>query len=157
MPASGGAALPTTRLHAAMGSSPVSPGGIASSGNETGALANGIGKVLVVDDNADLADMAEILLTSYGMEAIVAYSGAEALEALAAHPEIGAVVSDVVMPGMNGIELAEQISRRYPTVKIVFVSGFVSPAVSHGQVLKHILLPKPYRIEHLITLLHSTI
>lgn len=93
-----------------MGSSPVSQEGIASSGKETAVPVKGIGKVLVVDDNFELADMAEILLTTYGMEAMVAHSGGEDFNALASHPEIGAVVSDVVMPGMNGIDLQTKSS-----------------------------------------------
>lgn len=152
MSATGDLSWPT-RLYASMGHSAFRSKGIASSGCETEAPAEGVGGVLIVDDNADLADMAELLLAAHGLKAIVAYSGAEALDVLAAHPEISAVVSDVVMPGMNGIELADRIAERYPTVKIVFVSGFISPDVSHGEALRHILLAKPYRIEQLIALL----
>lgn len=146
-----------TRLYANSDSYPISYGTIPASGEQEETLAKGVGRVLVVDDNVDLANLAEMLLTVHGLEAIVAYSGDEALDVLAAHPEINAVVADVVMPGMNGIELADQISERYPAVKIVFVSGFISPAVSNGQALKHTLLSKPYQIEHLIRLLQSPI
>lgn len=142
-------------LYASTDGDPMRPGGEQSSEPGAEAPVGAIGKVLVVDDNADLADLAEILLTANGLEAIVAYSAAQALDVLAAHPEVGAVITDVVMPGMNGIDLADRIAERYPKVKIILVSGFVAPAASHGQALKHMLVAKPYRIEHLIQLLQS--
>lgn len=85
--------------------------GSQASAHETETSTKRVGRVLVVDDNVDLANIAEMLLNAHGLEAIVAHSGDEALDVLAAHPEINAVVADVVMPGMNGIDLADEISQ----------------------------------------------
>lgn len=114
-----------------------------------------IRKVLVVDDEADVADLAEILLAAHGLDALVAYSGADALAQLAAHPDIDAVVSDVMMPGMTGLELAEQINQRYPKVKIVLASGYMAPSMGKGQPLKQLFVAKPYRIEQILKLLRT--
>jgi CheY-like chemotaxis protein len=110
---------------------------------------------LVVDDEADVADLAEMLLSAHGMDTMVAYSGAAALDMLATHPDIDAIVSDVMMPGMNGLELAEQVAARYPKVKIILASGYMAPSMFAGQPLKQLFIAKPYRVEQLIKLLHT--
>jgi len=89
------------------------------------------------------------------MDAMVAYSGAAALDMLAAHPDIDAVITDVMMPGMNGLELAEQIVEQYPKVKVVLASGYMAPDMTRGQPLKRLFLAKPYRIEQLLQLLRT--
>jgi CheY-like chemotaxis protein len=124
-------------------------------GQDAGAPVGGIRKVLVVDDEADVADLAEMLLSAHGLDAMVAYSGAAALELLAAHPDIDAIISDVMMPGMTGLELAEQVAGRYPKVKIILASGYMAPSMFNGQPLKQLFIAKPYRIDQLIKLLHT--
>lgn len=114
-----------------------------------------IRKVLVVDDEADVADLAEVLLCAHGFEALVAYSGTDALALLAAHPDIDAVVSDVMMPGMNGLDLAEQINERYPKVKVVLASGYMAPAMFQDRPLTQLFIAKPYRMEQLMKLLRT--
>ena len=130
-------------------------GGAGAFGQDAGAPVGGIRKVLVVDDEADVADLTEVLLSAHGLDAMVAYSAAGALAALAAHPDIDAIVSDVMMPDMNGIELAEQVAEHYPKVKIVLASGYMAPAAVAGRPLDHLFLPKPYRIDQLIKLLQT--
>jgi len=122
---------------------------------EAEASVGGIRKVLVVDDEADVADLAEMLLSAHGLDAMAAYSGAAALEVLAAHPDVDALVSDVMMPGMNGLELAEQVAGRYPKVKIILASGYMAPSMFNGQPLRQLFIAKPYRIDQLIKLLHT--
>ncbi|WP_288380807.1 response regulator [uncultured Massilia sp.] len=125
------------------------------SGQDAGEEVGLIRKVLLVDDEPDVADMAEVLLAAHGLDTVVAYSGPDALLALASHPDIDAVVSDVMMPGMTGLELAEQIDQRYPKVKVVLASGYMAPDMTQGQPLRRLFLAKPYRIEQLLTLLRS--
>lgn len=109
-------------------------------------------KVLVVDDERDLADLAEALFESRGLAVRVAYSAAEALAILASDGDIDAVFSDVMMPGMTGLQLADTVSAQYPHLKIVLTSGYTLPALrsSHAH---YPLTPKPYTIDGIIALL----
>ena len=144
-----------SRMFGGTGRPPGSSWGGQSFGQDDGKKAGTVRKVLVVDDEADVADLAEILLSAHGLDALVAYSAAQALDLLARHPDIDAVVSDVMMPGMNGLELADQIGRRYPQVKIVLASGYMAPGMVDGQPLTQLFIAKPYRIDQLIKLLQT--
>jgi len=112
-------------------------------------------KVLVIDDEPDLADLTGALLCSHGLDARVAYSGLEALAVLEADPEIDAIFSDVMMPGMNGLQLAEVVGRLYPNVRIVLATGFTAPSLMETRGQPHPCIAKPYRIETVIALLAS--
>lgn len=79
-------------------------------------------RVLVVDDQKLIADSLSEILANAGFEAIAAYDAREALEVMARfHPQW--VVSDVVMPEMNGVELAIEIRTQYPMATILLFSG----------------------------------
>jgi CheY-like chemotaxis protein len=79
-------------------------------------------KVLVVDDERRIADTLSEILTMAGFHAIVAYDGWEALEAATRfHPDY--LLSDVLMPRMNGVELAIAVQRIYPLARILLFSG----------------------------------
>lgn len=112
-------------------------------------------KVLVVDDEQDLADMAEALLGAHGLDVVVAYSAHEALRVLERDREIDAVFSDVVMPGMTGLQLADAVSGMYPDVKIVLASGYTLPALLAGRERQYLFASKPYRIDTILKLLRS--
>jgi CheY-like chemotaxis protein len=108
--------------------------------------------VLVVDDEEDLRDLAEIVLTEYGCSVLSAASGEEALRILEGDfLRIDLLFSDVMMPGMSGFTLARHARQLRPELMIVLTTGYVTPAVaaaiSDGG---HRVLPKPYRPAHLI-------
>jgi CheY-like chemotaxis protein len=78
--------------------------------------------VLVVDDERVIADTLSIILRKSGFTTMTAYNGLSALElAEAATPEL--LITDVMMPGMTGIELAIAVSSSYPECKILLFSG----------------------------------
>lgn len=82
-------------------------------------------RVLVVDDESAIADTVAKILTLSGYAAIPAYDGDGALEiALLEPPQL--LITDVMLPGMNGIELAITIKRIYPECKILLFSGQAS-------------------------------
>lgn len=112
-------------------------------------------KVLIVDDESDLADLAAALLSARGLEVLVAYSGHEAVEKLAANYDIDAVVTDIVMPGMTGFELADAIRQMYPRIKIVLASGFTPPDQLMNRGRAYLFASKPYRIDTILKLLHT--
>jgi two-component system OmpR family response regulator len=108
-------------------------------------------RVLVVDDEPDLADLAHDLLQHHGFAVSVAYGAAEALQLLGTDQAFDAVFSDIMMPGMSGLALAEMITLRYPHIRVVLTSGYAGPAASvHAY---HAFIAKPYRITQVISLL----
>jgi CheY-like chemotaxis protein len=135
---------------------PPGAGGRTGPGQEDAAHAGGlVRKVLVVDDEADLAGLAEALLGSRGLEVVVANSAMEALQILARDGDIDAVFSDVMMPGMNGLQLADAVSELYPRVKIVLTSGYTVPAMLEDRERRYLFTAKPYRIDTIMQLLRS--
>ena len=84
-------------------------------------------RVLVVDDEGVIADTVAKVLNVSGYAAIAAYDAEGALEtALHSPPEL--LITDVILPGMNGIELATTIKRIFPECKILLFSGQVATA-----------------------------
>ena len=78
--------------------------------------------ILVVDDERSLADTLVAILESIGYRSRAAYSAEEAMEVLRTE-EPALIISDVVMPGANGVELALQAQRLWPKVRILLMSG----------------------------------
>ncbi|HWZ47651.1 MAG TPA: PAS domain S-box protein [Herbaspirillum sp.] len=109
-------------------------------------------KVLIVEDEPDLLDVAAGLFRAIGYEVVTASSSAEAIDLLARIGDIDILFSDVVMPhGMNGVELACLARQRYPTLKIMLVSGYPLPALKaeHGDLENFPFLHKPYQLAEL--------
>lgn len=98
--------------------------------------------VLVVDDEADVREVAVALFESLGLTVFEAADGREALELLAAHPEIAVLFSDVRMPGMDGTQLTAAALRRWPRLRVVLTSGYLGPA----KLPDVAFVPKPYRL-----------
>jgi PAS domain S-box-containing protein len=106
------------------------------------------GRVLVVEDNADVRSFAIDLLQDLGFDAEVAPSAQEALEKLAGGAKFDVIFSDVVMPGMSGLEFAKIVRKRSPTVPIVLTSGYSHVLVEEGR-YGFPLLQKPYSADDL--------
>lgn len=109
--------------------------------------------ILVVDDEPELADLAGALLRAYGFRVSVVYRAADVLLALANDKSIGALFSDVVMPGMNGLELAAAVRQRHPQVRIVLTSGYASLDLLDKRRQPYPCAPKPYKIASLVGML----
>jgi len=83
------------------------------------------GVVLVVDDDPMLRELGRRMIEKIGEQALTAASGAEALELLEQRgSEISAVITDLTMPEMGGLELIARMAERYPTLPVVAISGF---------------------------------
>ncbi|NVM74431.1 PAS domain S-box-containing protein [Duganella sp. SG902] len=109
-------------------------------------------KVLLVDDQMDLLETAIGLFTHLGYEVLSADNGAQALETLRQQPDIAILFSDVVMPGMSGVELGKIARREFPELKIVLASGYVKAALRDQMpdIGNFELIAKPYRLSDLI-------
>jgi PAS domain S-box-containing protein len=102
--------------------------------------------VLVVEDDTALREFAYEQLTSLGYRVLSAGHGEEALT-IAQAESIDLLLTDVVMPGMNGRQLAERIALLQPPVQVLYVSGYTENAITHDGVLDPgiAFLGKPYK------------
>jgi CheY-like chemotaxis protein len=101
--------------------------------------------VLVVEDEAALRNVIRRTLTSVGYRVIIAANAAEALDFCTKRPDdVELVLTDVVMPGMSGRELAEQLVHICPTAKVIFMSGYTDEAIARHGVLGPGFLRKPF-------------
>lgn len=112
-------------------------------------------RVLVVDDESAIADTIAKILSLSGYPAVSAYDGNDALEiALMRPPEM--LITDVALPGMNGIELAMTVKRIYPDCKILLFSGQAATSdllATAGRAGHHFtLLNKPVPPQDLLTI-----
>jgi signal transduction histidine kinase/ActR/RegA family two-component response regulator len=107
--------------------------------------------ILVVEDDDRVRKMSVAALRELGYEVVVASSAAEALVKLDAQPGIDLMFTDIVMPGMNGRQLADEALKRRPDLKLIFTTGFTRNAVVHNGVLDHGVnfLAKPFSVERL--------
>jgi CheY-like chemotaxis protein len=112
-------------------------------------------KLLLVDDEPDGAEFAAVLLRSNGLKVVVVHSASEALQVLQEDSEIDAILSDVMMPGMSGLQLADAVRAMYPTIKIVLMSGFVLPDMLKNREREYLFVEKPYKIDALLKVLCS--
>ncbi|MBN9220118.1 MAG: CHASE3 domain-containing protein [Mesorhizobium sp.] len=115
--------------------------------------------ILVVEDDARVRAATTDAMRELGYTVIHAGSGEEALQKLAATPDIALLFTDIVMPVMNGRKLAQEAVARQPGLKVVFTTGFTRNAVVHNGVLDHDVhfLAKPFTIEQLAAKLRDVL
>jgi PAS domain S-box-containing protein len=108
--------------------------------------------VLVVDDEEGLRSVVCRMLREAGYQVAQAANGAEALEYIAAQGPPALLLTDLMMPGIGGVELAERLAILHPTMPVMFMSGYSTEMVQHlmtagaaGQ-----LLQKPFTVEELL-------
>ncbi len=114
---------------------------------ENSGAAKGTETVLVVEDDASLLDLAKVMLEQLGYRVISASSPGRALELAQAHShEITLLLTDVVMPGMNGGELSQRVSDLNPEIKCLFMSGYASSFISGPKEVcpEHSFIQKPF-------------
>jgi nitrogen-specific signal transduction histidine kinase/ActR/RegA family two-component response regulator len=123
--------------------------GVSHAGSET---------ILVVEDNDDVRRIAQSFLVSAGYTVLVAEDGEEALRV--AHDHIvDLLLTDVVMPGMNGREVSDRLRQMRPDVQVVFMSGYPSEAIVHHGVLDSAVqfMQKPFTREKLLRQVRDTL
>jgi PAS domain S-box-containing protein len=109
--------------------------------------------ILVVEDNDMVRDMVQEMLKGYHFTVLSAADPHQAIELLESGDiQIDLLVSDVVMPGMNGPELYEQLVIRIPTLKAVYISGYpINPSLRGGVLEEDVTyLQKPFTAEALL-------
>lgn len=94
---------------------------------------SGTETVLAVDDDPSMLGILEEVLKPLGYKVLSASNGEEALAMAAKHREkIDLLLTDVMLPGIKGQELAKQLLRRCPDVNILFMSGYLCPSMAHS-------------------------
>lgn len=109
--------------------------------------------ILVVDDEDSALQLLQEALTATGYEVFAARDGQEAWRALesGAVKDIALLLTDLVMPKMDGMELARKVTETYPGVKILFISGYADEIVYAHQDLAGVsaFMSKPFNVEEL--------
>ena len=88
--------------------------------------------ILVVDDEDDVREIFRLALTRKGYDVVQFGEGAEALKA-AAEQEFRLAFVDIAMPGMDGLEIVENLRRLSPTTNIVMITAFLDGALAAGE------------------------
>jgi len=116
--------------------------------------------VLLVEDEQQVRAIARAILARAGYRVLEAPSGAEAIEICEHSGEtIDLLLTDVVMPNMNGRQLAERLSELRPDMKVVFMSGYTDDAIVHHGVLNAgmAFIQKPLTVDLLLTKLREVL
>jgi CheY-like chemotaxis protein len=88
--------------------------------------------ILVVQDHDGLRDYSTSVLRELGYQVLEAPEGAEALELLKARQDVQLLFTDVVLPGLNGRQLANEALRVRPCLKVLFTTGYTRNAIVHN-------------------------
>ncbi len=120
--------------------------------NQVKELPRGSETVLVVEDDDSVRLLVETKLTDLGYTVIPATSGEEALESARGWEDpIGLLLTDVILPGMNGAELAGELTAARPGTKVIFMSGYTDNVIIHHGMLDEgvHLIQKPFTMQTL--------
>jgi two-component system cell cycle sensor histidine kinase/response regulator CckA len=114
--------------------------------------------ILLVEDSDSLRELTREFLQIAGYNVVEARDGGDALQLAHSHAQdFKLLLTDVVMPGMSGRELADEIKRTHPEIRILFMSGYTSNAIVHRGVLDEglTLLTKPFTRSGLLQKVHD--
>lgn len=104
-------------------------------------------RILVVEDDELVREFAVRLIRSLGYPVASAADGMEAMRVIEESPTIDLLFTDIVMPGVDGIILADMVKQRRPVLKILYTTGYrdIARAKSEAGILHGRILEKPYR------------
>ncbi|WP_421568081.1 PAS domain-containing protein [Stenotrophomonas sp. PD6] len=143
----------TVKVYLPRHTGPVDVPGAGGTGTGPGGTANDRELILIVEDEPAVRQLSIDVLTELGYPVLAADGAAAALKLIDAHPDIALLFTDVVMPEVNGRELADEALRRRPGLKVLFTSGYSRNALEQDGVLAPgvQLLGKPYALDALAT------
>lgn len=115
-------------------------------------------KILVVDDEPAICELSRTLLVTKGYQVITAESGEAALTILE-NNKVDLMLSDIIMPNMDGYKLAAKVREKYPNIKIQLVSGFEDDKkrTEEDEILSKKILSKPYTASQLYAVVRKTL
>ena len=118
----------------------------------------GTATLLVVEDEPGVRALAVEILRTHGYRVLAAENGDSAVQIAGGYKgRIDLVVTDVLMPGMNGIELVHSLLHSRPTMKVLYVSGYADASILHEELETPLsmFLPKPYTADVLLEKVHE--
>ena len=110
-------------------------------------------RILLVEDEALVRSVTRDMLLAMGFSVVVADSGAAALRLVdAERPRVDLLLTDVIMPGLSGRDVAREMRARYPDVRVVYMSGYTDDILSRHQLSGGgvPVLEKPFTVEALL-------
>jgi CheY-like chemotaxis protein len=115
--------------------------------------------VLVVDDDPIILDLVKEQISAYGYQTIVVSNGEDALQVASQETKIDLLLTDIMMPMMNGVDLAKQFVANYPETKVLFMSGYICPSIANYgiQDSEHAFLQKPFTQNTLISKMRNVL
>jgi two-component system cell cycle sensor histidine kinase/response regulator CckA len=117
-------------------------------------MTNPVETILLVDDEETVRRFSSRVLEKHGFDVLSAGTGTEAIAAVRERgPAISLLLTDVMMPGMNGCQLAEQLLAQLPSLRVLFMSGYAENvlATNVGLVPGAAFLGKPFKPKALVT------
>jgi two-component system, cell cycle sensor histidine kinase and response regulator CckA len=135
--------LPTAKQDTGLFAMETRPNQLVIGGSET---------ILLVEDDETVRNLAGVILRGYGYTVLEAHDGYQALEMCSRHEgRVHILVTDIVMPGMNGRELAQKMESMCAVIKVLYISGYTDNAIVHHGVLDAgtAFLQKPFTPEAL--------
>ena len=108
-------------------------------------------KILIVEDNPEVAEICSELLTLLGHQSQWFLSAKEGLKALEENSDTDLIITDVMMPDVNGLEFLKILQVKYPKLRVVIMSGVVDPAIQNKAIAlgAKVFLQKPFSLETL--------
>jgi len=129
-------------------------------GEATGDATGGTETVLIVEDQPELREITSIFLHAHGYHVLEAGNAADALRLLALPgTTIDLLLTDVIMPGLSGRQLVEQVQSTRPAMKVIYMTGYTDDMVVHHKVLEPgvDLLQKPFTRDQLVRTVRSVL
>lgn len=104
--------------------------------------------ILVVEDDTQILFLIQTILSEYGYKVVAANSPLEAINIFKKHnTEIQLVITDMVMPGINGVELKKELEKIAPNLKVLFMSGYAADVIKSKEISDTEFIQKPFSIE----------
>ncbi len=118
--------------------------------SDTESSTKGSETILLVEDSEQVRNLAHAILTERGYKVLAAENGLDALKVMATHNGlVHLLLTDVIMPGMNGQELFSRANARQPGLKVIYMSGYTDDMIAHHGVMDKntAFIQKPFTVQ----------
>lgn len=107
-------------------------------------------RILIAEDDASMRQFLAMALEKAGHTVTLCENGILALQTIESDPAYDLLLSDIVMPGIDGIELSRKAVAVAPTLKVMFITGFAAVAAENGAENDAKILSKPFHLKDLV-------